>query len=105
MAADEIHVGDIGTTLVVTIKDGSTIVDLSSATTKKLEFQPPDGGVKLIKNASFTTDGTDGKIQYAFVSGDLSACGRWRYQGFVGIGSSYWHSDIGEFKVYDNLPG
>ena len=37
--ASEIHVGDIGTRFLVTIKDDSSTVDLSDATLKQLNFR------------------------------------------------------------------
>ena len=36
MAANEIHVNDVGTQFLVTVTDGSRAVDISSATTKEL---------------------------------------------------------------------
>ena len=36
MAANEIHVNDVGTKFLVTVTDGSIAVDISSATTKQL---------------------------------------------------------------------
>jgi len=102
MAANEIHVGDIGTVLVVTIKDGTTTIDISSATTKQIILTAPDGG-KLTKAASFTTDGTDGKMQYATVAGDLDEAGWWKLQGRVVLAAGTWSTDITRFEVHQNL--
>ena len=102
MAANEIHVGDIGTVFEVTLMDGSSVVDLSSATTKELVFRKPDG-VKLTKTAAFKTDGTDGIITYTSVTDDLDTAGTWRLQAHVVIGGGTWRSDIGDFKVHENL--
>ena len=63
MAANEIHMNDVGTKFLVTVTDGTTAVDISSATTKQLIFQKPSG-TKLTKATAFTSDGTDGKMQY-----------------------------------------
>ena len=43
MAANEIHLNDIGTQFLLTVKDGSSAVDISSATTKQI----------IIKNVSY----------------------------------------------------
>ena len=102
MAAEEIHVGDEGTQLVVTIKDGTTVVDISTATVKYLTLKKPDG-TSLQKNTSFVTDGVDGQMQYTTVSGDLSICGTWKMQGRVEITSGKFRTDIISFKVYRNL--
>ncbi len=101
MSAGEIHVGDIGTVFQVTVKDGTTVVDVSSATTLQLIFTKPSGSITV--TASLVNTGTDGLIKYAFVSGDLNIAGRWRYQVRVVISSSEWKSDIGSFTVHKNL--
>ncbi len=102
MAADEIHVNDIGTVLIFTIKDGSSVVDVSTATTKQIIFSNPSCST-VTKSGSFTTDGTDGKIQYTTVSGDLDVGGTWRAQAYIVIGGNEWHSDITSFEVHPNL--
>ena len=102
MAAEEIHVGDVGTQLVVTVKDNTTVVDIASATAKYITLKRPDG-TSLQKNTSFVTDGTDGQMQYTTVSGDLSICGSWKMQGKVEITSGDFNTDITSFKVYRNL--
>ena len=60
MAENEIRVGDIGTKFQVTVKDGASVVDISSATsTKQIILKKPDG-TTLTKSATFSSDGTDG---------------------------------------------
>ena len=102
MAANEIHKGDIGTQFTVTVPDGTTVVDISTASTKQLIFKKP-GGTILTKSTSFVTDGTDGKMQYVSVDGDLSDDGVWKMQGKVIIGGNTFSTDITSFKVYRNL--
>lgn len=102
MAAEEIHVNDIGTVFKVLMKDGDDIVDLSSASTKELIFLKP-AGTKVTQDAEFTTDGTDGYIQYTAVSGDLDAVGVWKLQAHIVISSLDVKSDISPFRVYPNL--
>jgi hypothetical protein len=101
--AAEIHKNDIGTTFRITIKDeDDAVVDLSSATTKEILFLKPSGSL-LRKTASLYTDGTDGKIQYTTVSGDLDTIGKWRLQSYIVTGGNYWHSDLYKFHVYENI--
>ena len=102
MAANEIHKGDIGTQFTVTVQDGTTVVDISTASTKQLIFKKP-GGTILTKSTSFVTDGTDGKMQYVSVDGDLSDDGVWKMQGKGIIGGNTFSTDITSFKVYRNL--
>ena len=102
MAANEIHKGDIGTVFVVTVQDGSSAVDVSGATTKQVLFRKPDGTV-VANDAEFTTDGTDGKIQYTSVADDLDTVGQWHIQARVTLPAGTWRSDVGVFQVHENL--
>jgi hypothetical protein len=106
MAVNEIHVGDIGTIFELTLMDDTVVVDVSSAVaigTKQIHFVRPDGTAST-EEASFTTDGTDGKIQ--FITPDvnfLDQAGGWKIQGKVTLVTGTWSSDISSFKVYKNL--
>jgi len=102
MAANEIHIGDIGTVLRVTIKDGDDVVDISGATSKIIILEDPDG-TKYEKAATFTTNGTDGEIQYTTVDGDLNKRGNWFIQAKLVLPNGTWYSDIEVFQVYENL--
>ena len=102
MAEGEIHEDDIGTVFEVTVQDESGIVDISGATTKEIIFRKPDETV-VTKTASFTSDGTDGKIRYSIIADDLNMVGKWSIQGKVIIPAGTWHTDIDIFQVYPNL--
>ncbi len=103
MAKGEVHMGDVGTVFIATITDqDGVVVDVSAASVKQILFRAPYGKV-LTKNATLTTDGKDGKIQYTTVANDLDATGKWSRQGHVTIGAGEWKSDITQFDVYGNL--
>jgi len=102
MAQDEIHVGDVGTVFEITVQDGGSVIDISSATTKDIIFEKPDR-TNLTKTGSFTTDGTDGKIRYTTAADDLDAVGVWQIQAKIVMPSGTWHTNIGEFRVHRNL--
>lgn len=103
MAQDEIHKDDIGTVFEVTIKDGSSAIDISSATvTKEITFAPPEGATK-VKSAVFKTDGTDGILKYTTIADDLDTAGKWELQAKVVITAGTWYSDIIKFEVKENL--
>lgn len=102
MAANEVRVGDIGTRFKVTLKDGASVVSLSSATTKQIILKKPDG-TKLTKSATFSSDGADGIMYYDTVSGDLDVAGVWKLQGKVVITAGTFSTDIYSFKVHRNL--
>ena len=100
--SDEIHKGDIGTLFTFTITNNGATIDLSSASTKQIIFSPP-GGVKLTKAAEFVTNGSDGKLKYAAISGDLSVEGLWSAQAHVALPTGEWSSSVVEFMVHPNL--
>lgn len=98
----EVHVGDIGTIFRVTLYDGTSVVDLSSATEKLLVFQKPNRD-SVAQTAAFYTDGTDGILQYQTVTDDLDMSGAWSIQAVVTLSSGKWSSSVGTFTVYDNI--
>ena len=99
---DEIHVDDIGTQFEITIKDGDNLVNLSAATDMTIIFQKPDK-ITIEKIATLLTDGTDGRMKYSTIVGDLNIAGNWKIQAKVSLPAGVWKSDISEFKVYKNL--
>ena len=104
MADTIIHVGDVGTIIRLTIteSDGTTPVDVSTATVKKFYFQKPDGS-KINKTAVFDTDGVDGKLKYTTVASDIGIAGTWQVQAYVEIGTAKYYSTKTTFTVQGNL--
>ena len=102
MSANEIHLNDIGTKFQVTVKDGDSVVNISSASTKLLIFKKPSG-TKMTKTAAFTSDGSDGKIDYTVIADDLDEVGTYQLQGNVVISDGTFYTDIQTFKVHRNL--
>lgn len=102
-----IHVGDIGTVIKVLIQDqDEAVVDVSSATvTKNILIYPPahSANTLLTKAASFSTDGTDGYIQYAGESGVFDVAGDYWFQGSVVITAGTFKSTKVKRTVYGNL--
>lgn len=103
MAANEIHIGDIGTIFELTLMDDVVVVDISTATVLSIHFAKPDATTVTV-TASLVTDGTDGKIQYITPDANfLDQTGGWKIQGKVTLSTGTWSSDISTFKVYKNL--
>jgi hypothetical protein len=98
----EIHVDDIGTEFRCTMYDDSTIVDISSATTLELIFKKPDN-TTFTRTAELYTDGTDGKLTYSSIEGDIDSAGQWNLQVKLILTDGTWYSDIYKFTVYENL--
>ena len=100
--ASEIHMNDIGTQFILTIKDqDGAVVNLASSLTKEIIFLKPDLSSHT-KTASFVTDGSDGKIYYTAASGDIEQDGFWRIQGRVTFASGSWSTNTTQFIVYPN---
>lgn len=87
MSAYRIVGGDVGTVIVFTVREWpigtppepntlAPVVNLSAATNLKLVLIPPppvltQGVAEQTVTATLYTDGTDGKIKYTTVSGDV----------------------------------
>lgn len=100
---NEVHMGDIGTVFRVTLEDSGVALDLSAAVTKQILFEAPSGAVKA-RAATFTTDGSDGKIEYATVDeDDLDEVGQWKLQAAVSDATGAWRSNIKKFIVHENI--
>jgi len=96
------HVGDIGTPIIMTVyKHDGTILDLSTSGSKLIYLINPSGS-RILKEADFTTDGTDGKMQYTVEDGVLNIDGQWRLQGFVSYSNGSWYTDIQGLTVLSN---
>ena len=95
----KIRVGDIGTVVELTIADQDGIVDLTGATTKDFRFE---NALKttFVKASTFVTDGTDGKLKYAFIASDLDVAGSWKVQAEIVLPSGTWTSGALSFSVY-----
>lgn len=102
-----VRLNDVGVIFTVTIvecdAEGDLIVkDISAATVKELIFQKPDDAQTAVEQtAVFTTDGTDGKIEYTAVGGDLDEVGRWFLEGRVTLPTGVFTSSRGLFDVED----
>ena len=107
MPSNKIHLGDIGVVFRVTINDIDQngvefAVDLSAATTQEFIFEKPDES-QFTVTTSFTTDGTDGQIQYISVADDLDDVGNWCLQAHIIIPAGEFRSSIVRFPVEENL--
>lgn len=88
--------------IIVTILDADdAVVDLSSTLTRQLIFEQPNGD-NLTVTASFYTDGTDGKLYYDFVLGNL-VHGKWRVQAFYTKVGGQVYTSVEVFRVGKNL--
>ena len=98
-----IHVDDIGARLAATFKTAADVaVDISTATTKQLIIEKPDGSA-VARATTFTTDGTNGQAHYTTVDGDFDAAGYYYLQGRVALADgSEFRSDRVRVRVMPN---
>ena len=100
--ASEIHEGDVGTKLLITVTDDGSVVDISSATSKDIFIKKPDGTI-LNRTGVLETDGTDGKMYYITIAGDLDTAGNYKIQGKVTLATGTFYTSTATFKVHCNL--
>ena len=97
------HVGDIGLDIVVTLYDRTVLINtLGTATVLTLIFKKP-GGEVIERDAVLVTDGTDGKVHYVTVAGDLDRPGIWTVQGYFEMPGWSGRSNTYTFPVGGNL--
>jgi len=102
---DEIRVGQVGFTFIITFKNAVTgaVINVSTASTKKITFRKASG-TAMTKTASFTTDGSDGKIQWTTtLEAELSESGDWTMQGKVVMAGATYRTSMIIFRVAANL--
>jgi hypothetical protein len=104
MAADEIHIGDC-TEFRATVYDGTSTVDISSATTtatRFFTFKKPDGTLST-QSASLFGTGSTGSCAFTATTLFLDTAGEWQAQLTLILSSGTFHSDVYKFTVYSNL--
>ena len=79
MSWDNIHVDDFGWVAKLTVQQDGTAVDISSFTTLEYILRDADGN-ETTKIVSFDSDGTDGKLKYVILTGDIDSVGSWYVQ-------------------------
>lgn len=97
-----IHKDNVGTKLLVAVTDDGSDVDISTASSLVIFIKKPDGTV-LERAGVLNTDGTDGKMYYLTVVGDLDVAGNYKIQGKVVIPTGTFYTSISNFKVHCNL--
>lgn len=103
MSIEHVQKNGIGIKFLATIVEDGALKPLQSATVKKMLFKKPSGAT-LEKTAEFETDGSDGKIYYITVAGDLDESGaRWEVQGYVVYSGVEVYSEKKGFIVGDNI--
>lgn len=101
--ADGAQVGDVGVQIVVQVLDqDDNVVDIAGASALKIKFLKPDG-TALDKTAVLYSDGTDGKIVYTTLTGDLDQAGLYQLQGKLNLNSTPKSTRLGALVVAANV--
>jgi hypothetical protein len=98
----EIHLYDIGTVFRITVTENDVPLDVSGAIEKYVLLRKPNGE-SVAKLADFTSDGTDGNIEYAAESNLLDTVGTWKIQGRIIMPNGIWSTSSSTFKVVANV--
>ena len=98
------QVGDIGVAIVVQVVSvDETPIDLRAATVKIIRIGYPDGTSEDFA-AEFLTDGSDGKLVYTTVDGDIAEAGEHQVQGIVTLNGTIRSSTVSAFQALENIP-
>jgi hypothetical protein len=91
---------DVGIVFEITIIDEAGAVDISNSATRLMVFGKPVVGW-FTRQAEFVTDGTDGKIQYKTIPGDLDKAGEWRLQAKIALPTfvDTFYTEMARFTV------
>jgi len=98
MPDQKIFVGDVGTRVELEVFEGSTVVDISTASLITVRIQRPNL-TSVSRAASLSTDGIDGKFYFEIISGDITLEGTYSVQVSFTLGSWVGSSSIVQFEV------
>lgn len=95
-----LHENDIGAVIEITINEDGSAKDISDASTKQIKFIKPNGS-SVSKDASFSDDGSDGKVRYTTVDGDLVPSGVWACRVYLVLSGGWTgHTSKTTFDVF-----
>ena len=103
---EKIQLNDVGTKIVLEVYNGGSIInDLAAAVVRTITLRRPSG-TSISSDGVLYTDGTDAKMYYLTVEGDINELGTWEAQGYIEYadGSHFYTSPVSTFYVYANLP-
>lgn len=94
----DIFADDYGTIFEVTVLENNAAINLTAATLVQFIFTSP-GRPTVVKTASFSTDGADGKVRITTAQGDISAAGVWYLQVKITFAGSQFRTEVAQFNV------
>ena len=102
--SSEIHQYDIGTRLLITVKDDGEVVDISTANLRQINIRKPSDTI-ISRTGLIIDDGSamSGVMYYDTVAGDLDEAGYYKIQAKISSSNDTHYTDIFTFKVHCNL--
>ena len=100
--SDEVHIGDEGTIVRISIFENGEPLDLTDASVIKMKFQRKD-------RTSFQVDGsiygaaTNGVVQCVSSAAYFTGKGKMTVQVYLEYPSGKWHTSEAEFEVFENI--
>lgn len=104
MSLEGMHVGAYGSLVTLTAKDKDTgeILDISGYVTLTVKITGPTAQA-FSRDASFVSDGTDGKLGFYFQQDDLDEEGEWKMQPILEKSGESVPGQVLEFYVKESL--
>jgi len=96
----DIRVGDIGTQFLFTVRNSSdsSLINISNYSNRTVTFIKPNGD-QITVSGTLYTDGTDGKLFYNSVSGNIDQIGFWRARVTLSSSGNLFNTDYYRFTV------
>lgn len=100
MAVEEIHIGDTGTSVDLTILDAGVALNLTGATIT-FYFRRPN--LSTFSRPATIASAATGLARYVTVAIDFDASGTWHVQALVSFsGTEAWRTKLVRFLVHAN---
>jgi hypothetical protein len=101
---DHIQVGAKNLAIKLQVKEGNSVLNISSASVKNMIIEKPDDTI-VSGSTAFFTDGTDGIIVYYTSSSSiLDQAGDYNAQAYIEMTGFTGYTTPVVFSVYENLP-
>tara|TARA_B100001564_G_scaffold249892_1_gene212237 strand:+ start:1629 stop:1940 length:312 start_codon:yes stop_codon:yes gene_type:complete len=99
--ASEIHVNDVGTRFLITIKEDDVVVDITNATTIAIYIARPDDS--MLARTGTVSDAVNGQLYYDIQAGDLNEAGHYKLQARVTLNTGTYYTSIYNFQAHCNV--
>lgn len=90
------YVNEAGSTIVV-----DTGLDLSEATSTKINIKKPDGTIVSKNSSVYTIDSVANYLKYTSISGDLDQVGKYLVQPYVVLPNWSGYGETSYFIIYN----